>query len=87
MDSEQIKFGFQNFAYILIIPPILYTITMACYVGFITGSSFTIARVSSIIIVIMNIIRFMNGISSFLFSSLIRDTRFVDYNVGSWHFL
>lgn len=81
MESEQIRLNIKPLLGVLLLPALVYIISVASYVGSSSNSSYTIARVASIVLDVMNAIRFLIALSSFLFSMLIKETGFVDYNV------
>ena len=81
MESEEIRFKIQKLAWIIILPAAVYLIAIGSYVGSSSDSSYTLGKVSLIVLDIMNVFRFLIALSSFLFSVLITDTNFVDYNV------
>ena len=80
MESEQIKLHIQPLLWALSLPAAVYVVSVASYVGS-SENATVIARVASVSLDIMNIGRFLIALASFLFSALIKDTAFVDYNV------
>jgi hypothetical protein len=80
MESEQIRLEIQPLLWALVIAPAIYVVSIASYVGS-SENATLIARVATVVLDIMNVCRFLIALASFLFSVLIKDTAFVDYNV------
>jgi hypothetical protein len=81
MDSEQIRLQMQPLLLALVLPAVVYVVSVASYAGS-SENATIIARVASVALNIMNIGRFIIALASLLFSILIKDTTFVDYNVN-----
>jgi hypothetical protein len=81
MDSEQIILQMQPLLLALVLPAVVYVVSVASYAGS-SENATIIARVASVALNIMNIGRFIIALASLLFSLLIKDTTFVDYNVN-----